>query len=597
MAYTPFDLTTVLKLQKSLAARRYSHTESGTKNSDFLYGDHSVSVDSITGQLVANDRILAGEGDDVLYGGIGNDSLSGDNGNDFLEGGNGNDLLLGGKGNDIVHGGNGADYLDGGIGIDEMRGGLGEDTYVIDNIADRVIETDDDETDTVLSSVSFTLGDKLENLILTGSAKISATGNDLDNVLYGNSGLNTLAGGDGNDHYYVQNTADVVNETSSDPNAEWNIVFSSATFTLTAGSEIDEFILTGSAAIKAYGNEQDNLIEGNAGSNALYGADGNDTLSGVPLDVTVASDNSHWSYIVAHLSENQGTDVLYGGKGDDLMFLGKTDRIVESANEGIDTAVCGYSHVLEANVENLDFYGKLGSTNALVGTGNTLNNLIISNLGADTLAGKTGDDTYEVFNSAIVVKESTNQGHDTVWAHVDFKLANNVEDLVLMPTDSGFTPLIGLGNTLDNGLLGNDADNVLDGQGGNDTLYGGEGNDQLTGGSGADIFVFDSALNATTNVDSIHDFLSGQDTIELDADIFSAFSVGGLAATDFLQGSGAGSAPTQTANGEHILFDTDTGTLFYDADGAGVGLATAFAVLNPLPTGYLIASTDFLVIA
>lgn len=596
MAYTLFDLAAVLKLQGSLASRVYDSVTAGTVNNDFLYGDRAIFGSPLTGQLIRlNDRILAGAGDDALYGGVGNDSLSGYSGNDFLEGGNGDDLLMGEVGNDILHGGAGADFLNGGVGSDMMRGDQGDDTYVVDNAADQVVESLGGGVDTALSSVSFVLGANLENLILTGTAAINATGNELDNVLYGNTGTNTLTGLAGNDHYYVQNTSDIVIETSATKDLEWNIVFSSATFTLTPGSEIDEFVLTGSSSVKAYGNEQDNLIEGNAGSNAIYGGGGDDTLSGVPLDVTLAGDNSAWTYIVAHLSDDMGTDLLYGGTGNDMMFLGRTDRIVEALNEGIDTAVCGYSHVLEANVENLDFYGDLGSTEALRGTGNNLNNYIVSNLGADTLIGKLGNDTYEVFNSAIVVTELVGQGYDTVNAHVDFKLAKYVEDLVLMPIKGAFSPYLGIGNDLDNRIWGNDRANALDGQGGSDILYGGLGNDLLTGGMGADYFVFDTVLNATSNLDSIEDFRSGEDTIRLDRSIFSALSQGQLNSSDLVLGAAGGNAPAQTAN-EHILFDTDTGTLFYDADGSGAGAATAFAILNPGPSGYALASTDFLIV-
>ncbi|MEQ1766916.1 MAG: hypothetical protein ABL859_05755, partial [Methylotenera sp.] len=64
---------------------------------------------------------------------------------------------------------------------------------------------------------------------------------------------------------------------------------------------------------------------------------------------------------------------------------------------------------------------------------------------------------------------------------------------------------------LDNILIGNAAANILMGDAGNDTLDGGAGKDALTGGNGADTFIFNSALSATANVDSIADFVSGLD--------------------------------------------------------------------------------------
>jgi len=76
----------------------------------------------------------------------------------------------------------------------------------------RVIENLNEGTDTVQSSVTYTLGANVENLTLTGSAAINGTGNDLNNVLTGNSAANVLTGGAGNDTYVVDNLGDVVSE-------------------------------------------------------------------------------------------------------------------------------------------------------------------------------------------------------------------------------------------------------------------------------------------------------------------------------------------------------------------------------------------------
>ena len=121
-----------------------------------------------------------------------------------------------------------------------LYGGAGNDTYVVDNAGDVANETDGGGTDTVLASVSFSLADPLhaigaiENLTLTGSSVINATGNALNNVLIGNSATNVLRGGGGadrldgyggadqmyggtgDDTYVVDNSGDVVNETGGD---------------------------------------------------------------------------------------------------------------------------------------------------------------------------------------------------------------------------------------------------------------------------------------------------------------------------------------------------------------------------------------------
>ena len=99
----------------------------------------------------------------------------------------------------MLTGNSGANTLDGGAGADRMLGGLGNDTYVVDASTDIVTENVGEGTDTVQSGITYTLGANVENLTLTGTAAINGSGNALNNVLIGNSGVNTLSGGAGND--------------------------------------------------------------------------------------------------------------------------------------------------------------------------------------------------------------------------------------------------------------------------------------------------------------------------------------------------------------------------------------------------------------
>ena len=103
---------------------------------------------------------------------------------------------------------------------------------------------------------------------------------------------------------------------------------------------------------------------------------------------------------------------------------------------------------------------------------------------------------------------------------------------------------------------------MLDGGSGNDLLDGGLGADTLTGGSGADSFRFSTAL-AGGNIDRITDFNVAADTIQLAAAVFAdAGAVGALALGAFHK-SAAGVAHDAD---DRIIYDTDSGNLYYDED-------------------------------
>jgi Ca2+-binding RTX toxin-like protein len=125
--------------------------------------------------------------------------LRGTSSNDRIEGRGGNDSLLGETGDDQLSGGNGNDVLNGAAGNDRLEGGHGSDTYVLGASGDTVVEALNAGTDKVRAAYSYTLGSNIENLQLTGTAAITGTGNELDNVLGGNTGANLLQGMAGND--------------------------------------------------------------------------------------------------------------------------------------------------------------------------------------------------------------------------------------------------------------------------------------------------------------------------------------------------------------------------------------------------------------
>jgi Ca2+-binding RTX toxin-like protein len=174
-----------------------------------------------------NDRLDGGAGADTMVGGTGNDTYVVDRFGDVVieSAGAGTDtvqsrlsnytlaanvenlVLLGtsasnGTGNALANrltGNSANNLLDGGGGADRMIGGRGSDTYVVNHSGDLVVELANSGTDTVRSSVSYTLGDNVERLVLSGSNAINGIGNALANQLTGNSAANVLRSGSGND--------------------------------------------------------------------------------------------------------------------------------------------------------------------------------------------------------------------------------------------------------------------------------------------------------------------------------------------------------------------------------------------------------------
>jgi Ca2+-binding RTX toxin-like protein len=559
-------------------------TTNGVENVTLVgTGDISVTANALANTLIGNDGnnvLNGGLGADIMIGGLGDDTYYVDNTGDRVteEVGGGNDLvastinftlartqverltLLGtanlkATGNDLDNrlvGNTGSNVIDGGLGADIMVGGLGDDTYYVDNIGDRVTELDNGGRDTVYASVDFfARNSQVEQIVLTGTAAIDATGNALDNALTGNAAANILDGGAGadilsgaagDDTYFVDNVGDQVIEYRA---GGYDKVFSSVGFAV-GSMEIEEVQLTGNADINATGSSINNVLTGNSGNNVLNGG--------------------------------AGVDIMAGGRGDDTYYLDNVgDQVIEARNAGFDTVISSVSFAAgDQQVEAITLTGwnAINATgNALTNilTGNAVNNVLDGGTGADTMIGGGGNDTYYVDSMGDKVVERAGEGVDQVYATVSYSLAGTAaENLTLSGTGR-----VATGNELDNVLVGNGADNVI---------YGGLGNDRMTGGGGADEFVFDTALNARSNVDAITDF-GGDDTIWLSRSIFGeAGAHEQLSDSAFVLGTAARDAD------DRILYDAAGGKLFFDADGVGGTAAVLFATVAP---NTLLTAADF----
>ena len=367
------------------------------------------------------------------------------------------------------------------------------------------------------------------------------------------------------------------------------------------GTTIED-VAGGSAGDTIMGNEVANILRGNGGDDTLSGFEGADTLEGG------AGKDS--------LEGGAGGDTLIGGDGDDTYYFGAGDALVETnsdvATGGADRVYAAQSYTLLANFENLTLTGQQSidgtgneasntltgnaATNTLTGLGG--NDWLVGGAGGDAMYGGDGNDTYFVdsaFDNVVETNALAAGGIDKVVSTIGFRLGDNVEKLKL-----NGTAISGTGNALANTIDGNAVANTLSGLGGNDRIYGdagsdtilgGLGNDVLEGGLGNDSFVFNTALSATANRDTLWDFFALYDTIKLENAVFTGLgtATGQLAAGKFW----ASATGLAHDSDDRILYNTTSGVLSYDADGNGKLAAVQFAMIqtrNP-PT-----TADFVVI-
>jgi serralysin len=135
-------------------------------------------------------------------------------------------------------------------------------------------------------------------------------------------------------------------------------------------------------------------------------------------------------------------------------------------------------------------------------------------------------------------------------------------------------------------IIGNSAANALRGGSGDDVLHGSLGNDALSGGLGRDTFFFNTTLS-NANVDRITDFDPKDDVIKLENVVFKTLRTGALASDAFWMGATAHDAD------DRIIYDTATGSLFYDQDGTGASTQIEFARLGK---SLSLATADFIVV-
>jgi VCBS repeat-containing protein len=345
----------------------------------------------------------------------------------------------------------------------------------------------------------------------TATVTVKVSGVDSNDVLLDSPGIDTLAGGNFNDLYYVNNTDDVVIEAA---NAGFDTVAAFVDYTLPASNTVEVLNMLGSGLTGTGSDGAETFISSN-GPNTLVGLGGNDTYYvNNTADVVIEAANGGIDTVEATVNytlptggnieglymlgsgltgtgsdgaetllSSGGPNTLVGLGGNDLYYVNNAaDVVIEAANGGYDIVVASVDYTPPANVEALYMSGT-----GLTGTGSASADCLLSSGGPNTLVGLGGDDLYYVNNAADIVTEAANGGFDSEWASVNRTLSANVEALYM--NGSGLT-----------GTGSSSADTLV-------TL----GANTLIGGDGNDTFVFlagraDGATVADFNRDQVSEW-------------------------------------------------------------------------------------------
>jgi Ca2+-binding RTX toxin-like protein len=464
----------------------------------FLDKQGEVEQDLVKGV----ENIITGSGNDTILG------VEADNVVNVFRGGAGNDTLFGGGGNDT---------LDGGAGID-LADYSGASQGIKADLAALTVDSGVDNIDTLID-IEIIKGSGFNDTIRGNALDNTFFGGDGNDTLAGLQGDDTLIGNGGNDFVdYSARTVSVVVDLSDTPNGDGFIQ------TFVTGGESDYLkgilsVIGSQVNDTITGDEQSQVLMGEAGNDTIYGLDGDDTIDG--------GDNN---------------DTLVGGLGEDT-FLGSNGLDTVDGGDGNDTADYSGGQIAGLTSVNITLRDTLDAVVDLVGAadddvlkdienlvGTSGNDTLVGDGVGNVLSGMGGADTITAAGGADTVLGGA--GNDTIYGGAGFDTINggadqdvvdyafasnavvvNLETGTATGSDINGDKLLNvediIGGTGDDTIIGNDSDNTLDGGDGNDTLVGGGGDDTLIGGNSTNgDWVDYSAAAGGVNVD-----LSSPDTV------------------------------------------------------------------------------------
>jgi Ca2+-binding RTX toxin-like protein len=509
-------------------------SESGVTGIGNELGNH-ISVTYAGSRLEGrggNDTLIgaSGPGTDLLFGGEGNDFLDGDREHDELDGGAGNDTLVAGRDedDDRLTGGAGADvfYVPDFV-FDEFQPDRGAD-FITDFVSGTdLLEMEGREFDALGPSGRFAAGDARFH---AGTAA-----HDADDRLI-----------------YDAATGDLFYDADGTGSQAAMIVLNFSPGTALGATDFSVVNGTDSAA-------------GTEGNDSLVGTSGNDLLSGLGGNDTLVGQGGHDT-----LDGGSGADSMVGGADNDTYIVDNAGDITSEVSGfpgGDDTVRSHISWTLDDGIEHLVLeegapaIRGIGNAGMNGIWGNSLNNVLDSGGGNDSIFGFGGDDTITGGWSV-----SGGDGDDRL---------------------SGAGAFGSLSGDAGNDLI--EGGSSASGGDGNDTLVAAADQAELRGGTGADSFVFQQDPFGST-WDRVSDFTTGSDMLRFDGRVFTQLGASGtFAAGDERFHSGAGARSAHDAT-DRLIYDTSTAELFYDPDGTGAQAAVQIATLQHWTSGSPIAT-------
>ncbi|MGB3402685.1 MAG: calcium-binding protein [Microcoleaceae cyanobacterium] len=304
------------------------------------------------------------------------------------------------------------------------------------------------------------------------------------------------------------------------------------------------------------GSTDSEILVGTNGNDVIYGNGGNDYLEGLAGNDTIVSGDEDDALIGGDdddlLFGNGGNDYLDGQAGNDRLLGGDNDDILLGGEGGDALNAGGGNDILNGNDGDDTLSGGSG------------NDGIIGNAGNDQMTGGDGDDGM-----------TGGSGNDGIFGNTgnDGLLGNMGNDVL----NGGQGDDALFGGKGDDILFGDKDNDALFGENGNDVLIGGEGKDTLTGGPGNDVFVFQ---NLPGDIDVIEDFSVFEDIISVSARNFGGNLTPGtlLMRDQFVQGTAA------VNSSDRFIYDSASGSLFFDVDGVGGIEQVQIAMFSPETT-------------